>query len=90
MVVTVVPHGRLHSLAILLDPKDMLLVPFFNVAITVGQFVRFKALITPHRIGVWAARTGEYDARELMQYVSDTSTQVIERALKCHPNWKRW
>jgi hypothetical protein len=43
-----------------------------------------------HRIGVWAARTGEYDARELMQYVSDTSTQVIERALKCHPNWKRW
>ena len=40
------------------SPKDILLIPIFAIAITVGQFVRVKALFTPHKIGVWGTREG--------------------------------
>jgi cellulose synthase/poly-beta-1,6-N-acetylglucosamine synthase-like glycosyltransferase len=39
-------------------PRDILLIPVFAIAITIGQFVRVKALFTPHLIGVWGTREG--------------------------------
>ncbi len=37
-------------------PKDFLLIPLFLFMVTVGQFIRFWALLTPHRIGHWGTR----------------------------------
>ena len=40
------------------NPRDIFLIPVFAVIITIGQFIRVKALFTPHKIGVWGTREG--------------------------------
>lgn len=37
-------------------PRDLLYLPAFILMVTAGQFFRFWALITPHKIGTWGTR----------------------------------
>lgn len=46
------------SYVIYKEPSKLFILPLFLFAITIGQFIRFKSLCTPHYIGIWGTRKG--------------------------------
>ena len=57
------------------NPRDILLIPVFAVVLTIGQFVRVKALFTPHKIGVWGTRAGSDEKDGLEIWVKNWATE---------------
>ncbi len=53
MMLTIVSRQFVHLYRF---PRSWLSVPAFVFMVTAGQFFRFWALITPHKIGVWGTR----------------------------------
>jgi hypothetical protein len=55
MILTVVSRQFVHLYKF---PRSWFMLPAFLFMVTYGQFIRFWALITPHKIGEWGTRQG--------------------------------
>lgn len=56
------------------SPKDLLVLPWFVVIVTIGCFIRLVALYTPWHIGRWSTR--DVDQQGVSEYVAVFNWQI--------------